>query len=122
MKSRLTVGSFLRLAAITFGSFAIAATSPPATAPPAPAERPHIELDAPWTVQPNSQFDLAVEYVAGEEDEPAEVTMATTNGVTYSMRSMTLKPGETGHVTVTVAKTTSGLAQLMLMTNLDSNA
>ncbi|HEX3577146.1 MAG TPA: hypothetical protein VHY33_01175 [Thermoanaerobaculia bacterium] len=122
MRSRLTAASFLRIATIAFGTFAIAAAPPPSTAPPPEAEKPHIELDAPWTVQPNSQFDLAVAYVAGEEDEPAEVTMATTNGVAYSKRSMTLKPGETGHVTVTVSKTASGLAQLMLMTNLEENA
>src|SRR5438067_1740208 len=121
MPSCLTVGSFLRLAAITCGTLAIAAAPPPPTAPPGPAERPHIELDAPWTVQPNSQFDLTVEYVADDADEPAEVTMATTNGVTYSARSMTLKPGEIGHVNVTVGKTISGLAQLMLLTNLQSN-
>ena len=121
--ARVAAATALTRAAAAMTLFVLLTATAAAPPPKAPdADEPHIELDAPWTVQPNSQFDMAVKYVAETGDEPAEVTMGTTNGVTYSARSMTLNPGETKHVTVTVAKTASGLAQLMLMTNLKDNA
>jgi hypothetical protein len=83
-------------------------------------DAPKIELDAPWSVLPNSRFTLWVNYTADRETAaPMIVRMEPTSGITYfgyPDLEMKLEPGERKSVDVAFGHTTSGLAQLMLGT------
>jgi hypothetical protein len=85
---------------------------------PNQADVPEVRIDAPWRVQPDIPFRMAVTYYVPADDTSAPPTTAVsaddTGDVTYDPSDFTLKANETKNVAVKVNKTSSGLAELMV--------